>query len=480
MSDPEQVVGQNTGQDVFFAGLTGQAAQLAEGTVSSARLTENAVNRIKASQPVLNAFRVLRIDDARREAAEADRRLAAGERSPLLGVPIAVKDDTDVAGLPTAFGCSGDFPVCHADAEVVTNLKRAGAVIIGKTNTPEVGQWPFTESSTFGVTRNPWQLDHSPGGSSGGSAAAVAAGLVAAALGSDGAGSIRIPAAWAHLVGIKPQRGRVPTAPEPELFHGLTVFGPLTRTVDDAAVLLDVMAGTGETYHRAARMRPRRLRIGLSLRPPFSGFTTRLDPQVGRAVLRLARILAELGHRVVEAEPRYGLIGLDFLPRSLGGVADWVDRVPDADRLDPRTRSNARIGSWLRPGLRATRWAESLWRQRIGSVFDQVDVVLAPTTATPPVRAGHFTGLSSWRTDRDIVAACPYAWPWNVLGWPAVNVPAGHTAEGLPLGAQLLGPEESESLLISLTAQLEEVERWQERRPEQFSVSGQPDSAPAA
>lgn len=451
--------------DVAFTGLRRQAELLAQGRLSSVELTAAALAAAEATRDSLNAFRFLRPEAAMREAAEADSRRARGERTPLLGVPVAIKDDTDIAGLPTAFGCPGEFEVRGADAEVVTRLKNAGAVIIGKTNTPEIGQWPFTEGPAFGITRNPWNPEYSPGGSSGGSAAAVAAGIVAGALGSDGAGSVRIPSAWTNLVGIKTPRGLVPTAPERELFHGLTVFGPLARTVGDAALLLDVVAGTGSRFRDAAGQRPANLRIGLSLRPAFTGMNTPLDGQVRAAVEGLAGVLAELGHQVVEAEPRFGLLGLDFLPRSLTGVADWVNRVPRPELLDPRTLGNRRTGSWLRPALGLARRAEPYFRKRVGAVFADVDVVLAPTTATPPPRAGHFVGMPNWRTDREIIAACPYTWPWNVLGWPAVNVPAGFTREGLPVGAQLMGPNSSQDLLLKLAAQLEDALRWYERRP---------------
>ncbi|SFQ42073.1 amidase [Amycolatopsis arida] len=451
--------------DIAFAGLAGQAALLTSGAARSVELVTAALDRAERTQPTLNAFRVLRRSAALREAAEADRRLAAGERAPLLGVPVAVKDDVDIAGLPTAFGCPGDFPVSAADSAVVARLRAAGAVIIGKTNTPELGQWPFTEG-TFGTTRNPWCPEYSPGGSSGGSAAAVAAGVVPAALGSDGAGSVRIPAAWTNLVGVKPQRGRIPTAPDPELFHGLTGHGPLARTVADAALLLDVAAGTGTRYAEAARRDPSRLRIGLSFRIPFTATRTGLHPVVRAAVERLAGVLAGLGHEVVPVEPRYGLIGVTFLPRSLVGVRDWVRRVPDPALLDPRTLGNARTGGWLGgPALRLARRIEPLLGRQVGAVFRRVDVLLTPTTATPPPRIGHFTGLTNWATDQAMIAACPYAWPWNVLGWPGVNVPAGPTADGRPLGAQLLGPGGTEHRLIALAAQLEAVERWFERRP---------------
>ncbi|MFE9566523.1 amidase [Streptomyces sp. NPDC006487] len=468
--------------DSGHAGLIGRTAALAGGHVSSRALVEEALSRIEATQPTLNAFRRVRADAALAEADAADRRLAAGERLPLLGVPIAVKDDTDVAGEPTAFGCDGDFPPKAADGEAVRRLKAAGAVIVGKTNTPELGQWPFTEGTAFGVTRNPWNPDHTPGGSSGGSAAAVAAGLVPAALGSDGAGSIRIPAAWTHLVGIKPQRGRISTWPDPESFHGLTVFGPLARTVADAALLLDAASGNhrhdlhqpppGEMLP-AAHRDPGRLRIALSLRSAFAATRTPLEPEARRATLNLAETLSALGHHVIEAEPRYGLIGLTQAPRGLAGIRDWSERTPDRVLLDPRTRSNARLGRMLAgPALRAARAAEHRLRHRVGAIFRHVDVILTPTTATPPPRIGASTGLSNSRTNQAMIASCPYAWPWNVLGWPAIGIPAGFTTSGLPLGAQLLGPAHSEPRLISLAAQLEEDLRWYEHRPDPDRFDG--------
>ncbi|WP_369208171.1 amidase [Streptomyces sp. PU-14G] len=457
-------------------GLAAAVAALADGEVTARELTERALRGIEATQSTLNAFRRVRAEAALAEADAADAALSRGERRPLLGVPLAVKDDTDVCGEPTAFGCPGDFPVKTADAEVVRRLRAAGAVVVGKTNSPELGQWPFTEGPAFGDTRNPWNRDHTPGGSSGGAAAAVAAGLVPAALGSDGAGSVRIPAAWTHLVGVKPQRGRISTWPDPESFNGITVFGPLARTVEDAALLLDAASGNhpGDP-HRPARIAaraavsrdPGRLRIALSTRWAFTATPKRLDARVEAAVRALAERLAALGHDVEEADPSYGPIGLTFVPRATAGVRAWARRAPDAALLDPRTRSAARTGRLLGgPVLRAARAAEGPLRRHVGRVFHRYDVVLAPTTATPPPRVGDLARLSGWQTDRRMIAHCPYAWPWNVLGWPGVNVPAAVTGDlRLPLGAQLLGPADSEPLLLSLAAQLEADLRWYERWP---------------
>jgi len=467
-------------QSLAFAGLRRQAELVATGEASSAELVEAALARIDAAQPTLNAFRCTRPDAARAEAAAADARRAAGDLAgqPLLGVPLAIKDDMDLAGEATAFGCEGAFPAKTADGEVARRLRAAGAVIVGKTTSPEFGQWPITEGPAFGATRNPWALDRTPGGSSGGSAVAVAAGLIPAAVGSDGAGSVRIPAAWTHLVGIKPQRGRISTMPDPEAFQGLTCIGPLARTVDDAALLLDAVAGRahgdrhvpaphGAPFAESARRAdPGRLRIALSFRIPFSGAPATLDARVRAQVERLARVLEGLGHDVVRDDPTYGLMGATFIPRSMVGLREWSRRVPDAAVLDERTRHNVALGRWVGgPVLRAARAFERPLRAQVGRIFRRADVVLTPTTAQPPLPIGSIDGLGGWATDKVIVGACPYTWPWNVLGWPGVNVPAGLTDDGLPIGAQLLGPGGSEPRLIALAAQLEAVERWQDRRP---------------
>jgi amidase len=466
------------------AGLAESARALAEGEVTSRELVEQALTRIEATQGSLNAFRIVRVEAALAEAAAADRELAAGTRKPLLGVPVAVKDDMDVAGEPTAFGCAGEFPPVAEDGEAVRRLRAAGAVVVGKTNTCEFGQWPFTEGPAFGATRNPWSADHTPGGSSGGSAAAVAAGLVPAALGSDGAGSVRIPASWTHLIGIKPQRGRISTWPRGESFQGITVNGTLARTVADAALLLDAASGNHERDpHRppavdaseAVGREVGRLRIALSLKPPFTALPARLQPEVRDKVVQLADALGALGHTVEEADPPYGQIGLTFIPRATVGVAERVSEAPFPTLLDRRTLDAARLGRLLAGApLRAARRAEAVLQRRIGAFFETYDVILAPTTAAPPPRIGSMLALSGFATDRAMIAACPFAWPWNVLGWPGINVPAGFVDGGLPVGAQLLGPANSEPLLISLAAQLEAELRWHEAWPPQALAEDSP------
>src|ERR1700744_1064725 len=456
--------------------LTDLLYQLANRSVSSATLVQRSLHAIHVSQSTLNAFRVVLTETALADAKQADRRRAAGDTAPLLGIPIAIKDDVDVAGVPTAFGCEGYVRPATHDAEVVRRLKAAGAVIVGKTNTCELGQWPFTSGPGFGHTRNPWSRRHTPGGSSGGSAAAVAAGLVTAAIGSDGAGSVRIPAAWTHLVGIKPQRGRISTWPLREAFNGITVNGVLARTVADAALVLDAASGNraGDlhkprplTVSEHVGIAPGPMRIALSTGFPFTAFRARLHPEIRAALESTGDQLRLLGHNVVSGNPDYGLrLSWNFLSRSTSGLLDWADRLGDGVEWDHRTLSNMRLGRGLSQQiLRAPLAHEPADQHRVGSIFRIVDVVLAPTTALPPLPAHAFDRLSGLGTDRAMIAACPVTWPWNVLGWPSINVPAGFTSEGLPIGVQLMGPANSEGMLISLAAELEAVCGWASKQP---------------
>ncbi|MDX1891253.1 amidase [Mycolicibacterium sp. 050158] len=456
--------------------LTQLQYRLASGRVTATELTTQSLRAIDASQSTLNAFRVVLHAQAMADAAEADRKRAAGQHLPLLGIPIAVKDDVDVAGAPTRFGTSAVVAPAATDAEVVRRLRAAGAVIVGKTNTCELGQWPFTSGPAFGYTRNPWSADHTPGGSSGGSAAAVAAGLVAAAIGSDGAGSVRIPAAWTHLIGIKPQRGRISTWPLPEAFNGITVNGVLARTVTDAAVVLDAASGNAAgDLHRPPPVQaaqyvgqaPGPLTVAMSTKFPFTGFGAKLHPEILAAMQRMAGQLEALGHTVRTADPDYGLrLSWNFLSRSTSGLLDWADRLGPAVTFDQRTTSNMRIGRLLSENvLRDARAREAESQRRIGWIFNLADVVLAPTTALPPPRIDAFDGRGGLATDRAMIRACPATWPWNVLGWPSINVPAGFTSDGLPIGVQLMGPANSEPLLISLAAALEAIGAWTHDQP---------------
>jgi amidase len=452
-----------------FPGLREQAQQLQAGEASSRELVAAALARAEETQSTLNAFRVICAEQALAEAEQAERRLAAGEERPLLGVPVAIKDDVDFTGHTTPFGCGGGRPAVR-DAEAVRRLREAGAIVIGKTHAPEVGLWHFTETPLHGATRNPWHSDHTPGGSSGGAAAAVAAGVVPAAIGSDGAGSIRIPAAWTGLVGLKPQRGRVSTWPDPESFNGLSCYGPLARSTGDAALLLDAVHGNvpadlhkpkppAEPFSAAAAREPGRLRVAVSFATPF-GVPSAVHREHRAAIEGFAERLGDLGHEIVRADPDYGLAGATLVARGEAAVEEWLcAHGEDRATLEPRTRTAARFGRMLQGlPLRLARGAEPSLRRRIGRVFERCDVVLTPTTAKPPPRIGALDGSGYWKTGNTASAICPFAFAWNVVGWPGISVPAGLTAKGLPIGAQLLGREGDETTLLSLASQVERAE----------------------
>jgi amidase len=454
------------GDDVAFTGVAGLAELVRRGEVSACELVELALDRIERLDPEVNAFGAVYAERALLEAAQADARARAGENRPLLGIPVAVKDEIDIGGEITSRGTGAIVTPARADAEVVHRVRTAGGIVIGKTKMPELGLWPFTESVTWGVTRNPWDPERTPGGSSGGSAAAVAAGMVPVALGSDGAGSIRIPAACCGVFGLKPQRDRVPRAPHDRDGSHWIVFGSLTRSVLDTGVMLDVLAGENGDFEQAARARPERLRVAVVKDFPV-GTRGRLSNGVSAALESTAGLLRSLGHTVTEGaiDMRPGdvpiILGLIF--RS---VRDLVDEVERPQRLERRTRAFARPGGLV--SVRMTerlRAAESAMSARIGSVFVDHDVLLTPVTSVPAVPAGIMEGRGAVVTYFWETGWVPFTILWNITGQPAASVPAGHTADGLPIAVQLVGRPHDEGTLLSLAAELEAERPWAERRP---------------
>ncbi len=430
-------------RDVAFAGVDGQRRLLREGAVTSVQLLELSLARIARLDPQLGAFRTL-FASARGEAEAADLALAAGDDRPLLGVPVAIKDTIGIAGHAPSQGTGSPEPVATQDAEAARRLRAAGAVIVGSTLLPELALWPFTESVTFGATRNPWDVTRTPGGSSGGSAAAVAAGLVAAAHASDGGGSIRIPASYSGLVGLKPTRDLVSMAPSDGHWHGLSVAGCLTRSVGDTLTVLNVLQDEPLTLHE-----PQGLRIAWSVKTPVPAS---VDPETVAALHGVVARLTELGHLPVEADPMYKGVQESFVVRFAAGCADDLDALVDPSVTEPRTRLVAALGRRLRgrPLTRALRLGEQA-AARLSTLPGGADVLLTPTTAGPAPKVGALRGR---RTLLLAGRAVPFTPTWNVTGQPAVSVPVGFNRAGLPLAVQLIGRPRSENLLLSLAAQL--------------------------
>ena len=464
-------------RDLAYAGIARQAEMVRAGEVSSRELVELYLERISRIDPRLNSFRSVWAERALSEADDADRRRAAGEDTPLLGVPVAIKHVSDVEGDVTTFGTAGFDRPAAADSELVKRLRSAGAVLIGKTNLPELAIFGFTESLTWGATRNPWSLERTPGGSSGGSGAAVAAGLIGAATASDGAGSIRIPAANCGLFGLKPQRGRISLAPLPEHWHGLTVNGCLTRSVRDTALFLDVTAGSlpGDAasppapdcpYLEAAAGAPRRLRIAMSTEPPREIAPAIVDGSAREAVEETAELLRSLGHEVRRRDPEYGTVGNGVAALYLRGIRDDIRAVPRREALERRTRGFDRLGSLIgRSALRRQREATPKHAARINRLFDDHDVLITPVVGTPPVKVGRWEGMGALRITLGMSRVYPFTGVWNYTGQPAAAVPAGFSADGLPLSVQLVGRPDDEATLLSLAAQIEAERPWTDRRP---------------
>lgn len=441
------------------------------GEVSTVDVVEACLGRIEERDPKLNAFSVVLVDKARAEAAARDADRHAGRGTGALhGVPVAIKEELDVAGCVTTFGGRGNSTPAAQDGEVVRRLRAAGAVVIGKTRMPEFGLWPFTESVDGGLTRNPWDPSRSPGGSSGGAAVAVAAGMVPVALGGDGGGSIRIPAASCGLFGLKPERGRVTMSPQEHGWWGLSTTGPLTRSVLDSALVYDVIRGPSEgdmwratepstTFAEAARAGPGRLRVGWSTKPATKGVRT--DARHVRAVQWMAQALTDLGHDVHEVDPGYPDATAAFVPQYLGGLRAQCRQMEHFDRLERRTRQTYRLGTWVTPAvIRKALGIGERVSERANRVFDHVDVLLTPTLACRPPKVGRLARGGTMTAALRAMPMIAHTVLWNVTGNPAASVPAGIADDGLPLACQLVGRRAEETALLSLAAQVEQARPW--------------------
>ncbi len=445
--------------ELAFAGPGTLAELVRSRHVSPRELVELSLRRIEKFDPQLNAFRTVMAEQA---AVVADG--VTDFDRPLAGVPVAVKDDLPVRGQPMTWGSRSYGPPQPEDAEALRRLRAAGAIPIGITNVPELMIWPWTASLANGVTRNPWDRSRTTGGSSGGSAAAVAAGLVPAATGSDGGGSIRIPAACCGLVGMKPTRGRVPGR---DAWIGLSVFGALARTVADSALMLEVMAQPyDESFARAAASEPGRLRIAASRKIP-PGVLARVSDDQRRAWERVRDRLPQLGHSVEERDPDYGLKMLEFAQTWVRGIYYDSREVPDRTLLERSTKGMATAGRVLVPDRRraALVAARPRTEAQLLKLWDEFDVLLTPALASTAIDAEGALNKPTLVAFNKASSFTPFTPIWNLTGQPAISVPAGIGSDGLPLSVQLVGRPNAEATLYSLAAQLEQAMPWAHRRP---------------
>lgn len=446
------------------------AAAVRAGEVTARALVEASLARIAARDAEINAFTVVRAAEALAEADTLDAG-GPGHAGPLAGVPVAVKEEYAVTGTVTTLGGRGNSTPATEDSEAIRRLRAAGAIIVGKTTMPEFGQFPFTESAATGITRNPLNPERSVGGSSGGSAAAVAAGMVPLALGADGGGSIRIPAACTGLIGLKPTRGRISLAPQAEHWFGLVVLGGLSRTVADSALLLDVLAGStpvdrwscpppSSPYAAGLAAAPAPLRIAWTTKCVMPGTGT--DPEVAAATEDLARRLAALGHRVGHVWPRWPVPTDAFLPQFYAGMRVEAGTVEHPELLEPRTRQTVALSRWATPRVveRALRRGESVAAALDERLLTDADVLALPVMPTIAPEVGLLDGKNTIAAQ---LATMPYVANtvvFNVSGHPALSVPAGVDRHGIPIGVQLVARRGREDLLLTLAAQLERDAPW--------------------
>jgi amidase len=453
--------------ELRFVSATETARRVGSGELSAVAVVSAALLRIDAANPQLNAFTRVRREEALADAGQVDRRVAAGESLPLAGVPVAAKDETAIGGEAITMGSWAKTAVCPADAEMIRRIRAAGGVIVGTTRTPELCLWPFTETDRGGATRNPWDLSRTPGGSSGGSVAAVAAGLVPMALGGDGGGSIRGPAAWAGLPALFPTVGSVPTAPLESIWRGLGVLGGFGRTVEDTALLYDVIGEPDWTLRTAIREAPAELRIAISMdraadRPVPTG--GRISPSWRAAAEWTASALRELGHDVTPASIKFGNAALKFTVRYLGNLSIESAATDDPSKLERRTKVLARLGKPLR-GLVGKASDSTAERALVDRALQGYDLLLTPTMPGPPPPIGENDGQNAVRVSLRASRRVSFLSTWNHLAWPAVTIPAGLDDDGLPVAAQLIGRPGTERLLLQVAAQLEAARPWQLGHP---------------
>ena len=468
--------------DLMFRPASELAEMVRAGEVSARELVEISLARIAELNPRLNAFVEV---DAERALAAADEVKPDDER-PFAGVPIAIKNNRAVKGWRLTYGCSlmKDF-VANYDHNVVRRLKQAGFVIVGTTTLPEYGILPTTEARLFGPTRNPWDLDRTPGGSSGGAAAAVASGMVPVAHGNDGGGSIRIPAACCGLVGLKPQRGRISAAPE--LGESLlSIDGVLTRTVADTAAILDVLEGyepgdatwappPAESFAATAGRKPGALRIAATTLPPAADAV--VDPVCAQAVADAAELLRSLGHTVEEVDPPWLLEGVRELFGAVFSIHISLSvaysgmvgaKEPSAEDMEPMSWAIFSMVQKMNAieGLGATARLQGFTR-RLAEFLEPYDALLTPALAERPLPLGTLdtAALEPMSTFTRSGLFTPFTPVFNASGQPGISLPLFHGEDGLPLGVQIVGRPAGEAGLLALAAQLEEARPWVDRRP---------------
>jgi amidase len=468
--------------DLMFRGAGELAGMVRSGEVSSSELVQSSLERIEELNPMLNAF--VQVDEQGALATAAE--IGAGDPRPFAGVPIAIKNNRPVKGLRLTYGCALMAEhVAAYDHNVTRRLRDAGFVIVGTTTLPEYGILPVSEARMFGPTRNPWDLERTPGGSSGGAAAAVAAGIVPVAHGNDGGGSVRIPAACCGLVGLKPARGRISAAPELG-DSSLGIDGMLTRTVADTAAILDVLEGyvagdatwappPEEPFAAAAGREPGRLRIAATTLPPQPDAV--VDPICAGAVADAAELLRSLGHDVEQVDPPwqdeelrelFGVVFSSHIALSIAYSGRVAGREPTAADMEPMSWAiYSMIGKLGAVASMAAATRLQQFARRLVASLEPYDALLTPALAQRPLPVGTLDTAAPepMATFTASGLFTPFTPVFNATGQPAISLPLYEGADGLPLGVQIVGRPAGEGRLLALARQLENARPWAQRRP---------------
>ncbi len=463
--------------DLCWLPATELTALIRAKKLSPVELAEAVLARIERINPKLNAFCTPAPEAARQAAKIAEAAVMHGEPLGLLhGVPVSLKDLIFTRGIVTTGGSRifGDF-VPEEDAVAAERLKAAGAVILGKTNTAEFGHKAVTDNPLFGVTRNPWRLDRTPGGSSGGAAVAVAAGLGPLALATDAGGSIRIPASFCGVYGLKPSFGRIPDAPGFPGWETFSALGPMSRTVRDAALVLDALAGPDDRDpHSLPALNASYLR---ACDEPVQGWNVAWCPDLGYAVVDpevaqisedAAAVFESLGCRVETVATGWDNPEEVFAVMAAAEIhAAWAERLPEwGGRMDPTLVRYLERGRAVTVAdyLRAARRRREFWAQVQGFVA-RFDLLLTPTVAVPPFPAGESRPRKIAGQEVSVLGWMPFTYPFNLTGQPAASVPAGFTADGLPVGLQIVGRRHADRQVLAASAALEAARPWARHRP---------------
>ncbi|MFX0072276.1 MAG: amidase [Candidatus Hermodarchaeota archaeon] len=468
-------------EDLAYMSAFDMLERLKNQEITSLEITELLIERIEEINPLLNAFCTPTFELARDAAKNADNLSEKGESlGTLHGLPISIKDEMPIKGVRSTFGSKlFENHIPEEDDICVKRLKNAGSVILGKTNMPAFGFWPYTENLIFGKTCNPWKLDRTPGGSSGGAAASMASGLGYLALGADGGSSIRTPSSFCGVYGIKPSYGRVPVYPTVGLLSEVNIdqYGPIVRYVKDAALMLDIIAGPFEgdkfslpkenfSYLELINKRPKNLKIGYSLN---LGFIKAIDPDVEKSFMNSIQKFESYGWTIEESKiklrkPDYvlNLLFSSFLAYDLkSDLKEW------RDKLDPNLVRVVDAG-YTYSGqdiMKAMDLRKALYEQCYKH-FNDFDILLTPTNATPAFNSDIFSPLKIGGKKSFLTGWFAHAYPFNLTGHPAASIPCGFSSEGLPIGMQIIGKRYDDLTVLQVSKAFEEIAPWQDKRPQ--------------